>query len=153
MFILMAQYNVDWNNNKTALKCIHCSNKSTPYTVQATFLPSSMALEPFAGPGSFFGFLILYRVGRTPWTRDQPVWRPLPTHRTAQTQNKRTQTSMPWVEFEPSTSVFERTKRVHSLDCAATLTGCTGSLTGNKILCKFVWISYRRMNTENVLQT
>jgi hypothetical protein len=28
---------------------------------------------------------------------DQPVGRPLPAHRTAQTQNKRTQTSMPQV--------------------------------------------------------
>jgi hypothetical protein len=29
-------------------------------------------------------------VGRTPWTGDQPVARPLPTHRTTRTQNKRT---------------------------------------------------------------
>jgi hypothetical protein len=32
--------------------------------------------------GHFFSFLILYTVGRTPWTGDQPVARPLPTHRT-----------------------------------------------------------------------
>jgi hypothetical protein len=38
-------------------------------------------------------FLILYTVGRTPWTGDQPVARPLPTHRTTQTQ-KLTQTSI-----------------------------------------------------------
>jgi hypothetical protein len=38
---------------------------------------------------AFFTFLILYTVGRTPWTEDEPVARPLPTHRT-QTQNKRT---------------------------------------------------------------
>jgi hypothetical protein len=44
--------------------------------------------------GRFFSLLILYTVGRTPWTGDQPVARTLPTHRTAQTQNKRTQTSM-----------------------------------------------------------
>jgi hypothetical protein len=35
-------------------------------------------------------FLDLYTVGRTPWTGDQAVWRPLPTHRTTQTQNKHT---------------------------------------------------------------
>jgi hypothetical protein len=29
--------------------------------------------------GSGFRFLILYTVGRTPWTGDQPVARPLPT--------------------------------------------------------------------------
>jgi hypothetical protein len=44
---------------------------------------------------SFFSLLILYTVGRTPWTGYQPVARPLPTHRTTQTQNKRTQTSTP----------------------------------------------------------
>jgi hypothetical protein len=30
-------------------------------------------------------FLILYTVGRTPWTGDQPIARPLPTHGTTQT--------------------------------------------------------------------
>jgi hypothetical protein len=44
---------------------------------------------------AFFSFLILYKVGRTPWTGDQPVARPLHTHRTIQTQNKYTQTFMP----------------------------------------------------------
>jgi hypothetical protein len=43
------------------------------------------------GLGRFFSFLFLYIVGRTPWTGYQPVARPLPTHRTTQTQNKRTQ--------------------------------------------------------------
>jgi hypothetical protein len=37
----------------------------------------------------------LYTDGRTPWTGDQAVARPLPTHRTTQPQNKRTQISMP----------------------------------------------------------
>jgi hypothetical protein len=39
--------------------------------------------------GRFLNFLILYTVGRTPWTGDQPVARPLPKHRTTK-QNKRT---------------------------------------------------------------
>jgi hypothetical protein len=68
----------------------------------------------------FFSFLILYAVSRTPWTGDQPVARPLPTHRTTQTQNKLTQTSMPLVGFEPKIPVFERAKTGHDLDCAAT---------------------------------
>jgi hypothetical protein len=38
----------------------------------------------------FFSFLILYTVGRTPWTGDQTVARPLPIPRTTQTQNKHT---------------------------------------------------------------
>jgi hypothetical protein len=53
----------------------------------------------------FFSFLIVYTVGRTPWTGDQPDARPLPTHRITQTQNKRTQTSMPWMGFELNPSV------------------------------------------------
>jgi hypothetical protein len=79
--------------------------------------------SPLLGHGRCFSFVILYTVGRTPWTGDQPVARPLPTHRTAQAQNKRTQTSMPRVEFEPTIPVFERTKTVHASDRAATVTG------------------------------
>jgi hypothetical protein len=71
-----------------------------------------------------FSFLIFYTVGRTPWKGNQPVARPLPTGRTTQqTQNKRIQTSMSKVGFEPTISVFERTKTVHALDRAATVIG------------------------------
>jgi hypothetical protein len=52
------------------------------------------------GLGHFFSFLILYTVGRTPWTRDQPFARPLPTHRTTQTQNKRTQCRHPCLQWD-----------------------------------------------------
>jgi hypothetical protein len=83
----------------------------------------SMALQPLVGPWPHFDSLIFYTVGRTPWTGDQPVARPLPTHRTTQTQNKRTQTSMPWVRFEPMVRAFTRAKTVHALDRAATVTG------------------------------
>jgi hypothetical protein len=40
--------------------------------------------------GAVFRFLKPYTVGSTPWTGDQPVARPLPTHRTTQRQNERT---------------------------------------------------------------
>jgi hypothetical protein len=73
--------------------------------------------------GHFFSFLILYTVGTTPWTGDQPVARHLPTYRTTQTQNKRKQTPLPWVGFEPTIPAFERAKPVHALDCAATVIG------------------------------
>jgi hypothetical protein len=33
------------------------------------------------------------------------------------------QTSMPWVEFEPTIPVFERAKAVHALDRPATVIG------------------------------
>jgi hypothetical protein len=40
------------------------------------------------GPWPLFQFPNLHTVGRTPWTSDQPVVRPLLIHRTTQTQNK-----------------------------------------------------------------
>jgi hypothetical protein len=77
--------------------------------------------SPLLGLGRFFTFLILHTVGRTPWTGDQPVSRPLPTQRTTQTQNKHSQTSMPRVGFEPTIPAFEQAKTVHALDGAATV--------------------------------
>jgi hypothetical protein len=61
-----------------------------------------------------FSFLIFYAVGRIPWTEDQPATRPLTAQRTAQIQNKGTQTSMPEFGFEPIISVLE-----HAIDRAA----------------------------------
>jgi hypothetical protein len=54
---------------------------------------------------------------------DEPAARPLPTHRTKQIQNKRTQTSMLRVRSEPTIPVFERAMMVHALDRAAALIG------------------------------
>jgi hypothetical protein len=71
--------------------------------------------------GRVFSFLILCTVGRTPRTGDQLVARTLPTHRTTQTQNKRTQTYMPRVGFETMIPAFERAKTVNALDRAATV--------------------------------
>jgi hypothetical protein len=79
--------------------------------------------SPLLDLGRFFSFLIFYTVGRTPWTGDQPVARPLSAHRTTQTQNKRTQTSIPQVGFKPTIPVFERTKTVHALDRAFAMIG------------------------------
>jgi hypothetical protein len=82
-----------------------------------------MALESYVRPWLLFNFLISYTVGRTPWKEDQPVARLLPAHRTTQTQNIRTQTSLPQVGFEPTIPVFERAKRVHAWEGAATVIG------------------------------
>jgi hypothetical protein len=82
--------------------------------------------------GRFFSFLILYEVCRTPWTGDEPVARPLPTHRT------QTQISMPSVWFEPTISVFERSKTVHTLDTVATVISSEfvlQRLNSAKVLC------------------
>jgi hypothetical protein len=54
---------------------------------------------------SWYSFLL--EAESTPWNGDQPVARPLLTHRTTQTQNKSTQTSMPRVGFQPTIPVFE----------------------------------------------
>jgi hypothetical protein len=40
----------------------------------------SMAVQPFVGPWPLFNFLILYTFGKTPWTVDQSVARPLYLH-------------------------------------------------------------------------
>jgi hypothetical protein len=69
----------------------------------------------------------------SPWTGDQPVARPLSTHRATQTQNKRTQTSMPPMGFEPTIPVFERAKTVHALDHAATVIGIETCIS-----CKYI---------------
>jgi hypothetical protein len=54
---------------------------------------------------------------------DQPVARPLPAHRTTQTQNKGTQTFMPEAGFEATIPMFEQAKTVHALDRAVTVIG------------------------------
>jgi hypothetical protein len=54
------------------------------------FIHSTMALQPFVEPWPLIQFRNhFYTDSRTPWTSDQPVARPPPTHRTTQTQNKR----------------------------------------------------------------
>jgi hypothetical protein len=83
----------------------------------------SMVPQPLVGPWSIFSFLLPHTDSRTPWTSDQPVTRPLPTRRTTQRQNKHTQTSMPWVGFEPTIPTFKRAKTVHVLDSLATEIG------------------------------
>jgi hypothetical protein len=82
--------------------------------------------------GSFFQCFNLYAVGRARWTGDQPGGRPLFSHRT---QNKRIQTSIPRVGFEPTITVFERPKTVHALDRVSTVIGM--SQPDCKNLCAF----------------
>jgi hypothetical protein len=57
-----------------------------------SFIPSFInGLQPFVGPWPLLQLRNnFYTDGRTPWPSDQPVARPLPTHRTTQTQNNRT---------------------------------------------------------------
>jgi hypothetical protein len=78
--------------------------------------PSDLSI---CGSWPLFQFLNLYTVGRTPWTGDQPVAKPQPTHRI----NAHRQTSMTRVGFEPTIPAFERANTVHSLGRAATVIG------------------------------
>jgi hypothetical protein len=96
-----------------------------------TYLPTYLSIHPSirlsvprpCGTWPLFQFLNLYTVGRTPWTVDQPVAKPLPTHRTTQTQNKCTQTCTSRVRLEPTIPMFERAKMAHALDRASTVIG------------------------------
>jgi hypothetical protein len=106
--------------------------------------------SPLLDLGRFFSFLILYRIGRTPWTGDQPVARPLPTHRTTHRIN--TQTSMPRLGFEPTIPVFERAKRVHALDRAATVIGNETS-TWHKYKIIVCWNTTRILVSRHVTKT
>jgi hypothetical protein len=92
------------------------------FKVNALSLSLSTALQSF-GPWPLFQFLNLYAVGSIPRTWDQPVARPLPTHRATQTQNKLTHTSMPRVGFEPIIPVFGRAETVHALDRSSIVIG------------------------------
>jgi hypothetical protein len=84
-------------------------NAESIYMYLSVYL--SMALQPFVGPWP------------PPLSEDQPVARLLPAHRTAQTQNKFTQISMPLVGFEHTIPVLERAKTVHALGRVATVIG------------------------------
>jgi hypothetical protein len=67
----------------------------------------------------FFSFLD----GRSPYMGDQPVTRQIPTQRKTQTQNKRTQTRMPRIQFEFMIPAFERAKKVHASNRAPIVIG------------------------------
>jgi hypothetical protein len=71
----------------------------------------SLALSPLWALTSGFQLHEHFTDGRTPWTGDQLVSRPLPKHRI----NTYTyQTSMPCVGFEPMILASERAKTVHA---------------------------------------
>jgi hypothetical protein len=86
------------------------------------FIHSSMALQPFVGPWPLFQF-------RNPvYSRYNSLNGGSARRKAATyTYNKSTKTSMPRVEFEPMTIVFERAKTVHALHCEATVNGLINS--------------------------
>jgi hypothetical protein len=111
---------------------------STSFTGERGSTRTYPLYSPLLGPDLFFSFVIFFHTdGRTSWKGDQPVARPLPSHRTALTHNKHTQRSMPWVGFEPTIPVFERAKTVHVWDRAAIVIGA-------ELLTFFVQITSRK---------
>jgi hypothetical protein len=97
------------------------SVSGTRYIYDPSTLFFSLWLYSPLNLGRLFSFLIIYTVGRISWMGDQPIVRLLPIHRTTQTQNKRKQTSVPRVGFEPTTSVFERAETIYALGCIGTV--------------------------------
>jgi hypothetical protein len=79
--------------------------------------------------GRCFSFLIYTKPVEFLGRGISPTQDRYPTHRTTQTQNKRRQTSIPRVRFEPTIPVFERAKTIHTLDRAATAIGTVQLLT------------------------
>jgi hypothetical protein len=75
------------------------------------------------GTGLFFSFVIFFTQTVVLLERVISPSQGRYLHRTTQTQNNLTQTSMPRVGFEPTIPVFERAKTVYALDRAATMIG------------------------------
>jgi hypothetical protein len=84
-----------------------------------------MALQPFLGPLPFSQFLDLFTQSVVLLGRVISPSQGLSTYTQdiIKTQNKRKETSMPQVGFEPKIPMFERTKTVHASDRAATVFG------------------------------
>jgi hypothetical protein len=111
------------NCSSLTLSLTHQSSLQFP-ALHCTALPIYLSIcgsTALVDLGRFIMYLI--HRGWTPLTGDQPLTRPLTTHRTTQPQNKLTQTSMPQVGFEPTIPAFERAKTVHTLERAATAMG------------------------------
>jgi hypothetical protein len=98
--------------------------------------------SPLFGLGRLFSFLICYTVGKTPWT-GLSLSQGRYLHTGQYKQNKRTQTSMPQMGFEPTIPVFERAKTVHDLDRTATVIGSLISLLLENYLFKCLLFSLR----------
>jgi hypothetical protein len=82
-------------------------------------------LPHMLGPDLSFNIIIFFCTdGRTPWTGNQPIARPLPTQDKTK-QNKRTHRHpcLEWDSNPRSQRSNERPKTVHALDRAATVAG------------------------------
>jgi hypothetical protein len=96
---------------------------------------------------NFWNYESIWTSGRTPWTGDQPNARPLPTQDNTTQKNADTH---PRSERDLNTwsQVFQRSKTVRTLDCAATGTGCYFLLTVKlQNTMKVLWKSFSNWNS------
>jgi hypothetical protein len=76
--------------------------------------------SPLLGPGLLFSFVIFFtQDGRTPWTGDQPVARPLPTQRTTQTEQTRARTH---THIHPLSGIWTHVPSVRASEDSSCLT-------------------------------
>jgi hypothetical protein len=118
------------------------------HTKPPTYLPTcasipsihpSTALQSFwLDSGRFFSFLILYTVGRTPWTGISPS-----QGRYLHTEHKinAKQISMPWLRLEPTIPEFEVAKTYHALEWAATVIGTVLQLVTRRLITLFTTVT------------
>jgi hypothetical protein len=127
-------------NSRTSLQrqLTSISNCVLSRIINAT-LPLSHWLYSPLDLGCFFRFLIVSTVARTPCTGEQPIARPLLTHRTTQTRNKRTQTSDFRVGFEPTNPRTQRSngRRPRGLSDRQTLCGTQQTVFWDLAPCIF----------------
>jgi hypothetical protein len=140
--IVALLYCKKWENRKMKnVEALIIQNSNTLFLFFYIHSSYTVLLQ-FRGFSFFFGS---YTIGRTPWTSDQSVARPLPKYGATQTQNKRTHTPnihalsgirahdhsvrgsedssyLRWLGYRDRLA-SERAKTVHALDRAAAVTG------------------------------
>jgi hypothetical protein len=100
-------------------------DQKTKRSVKKSIFSFSSSSSPLKAQASYSVPESFFTDGGTPWTSDESVGRPLPKHRTTQTQNKRIHTPNIHALSEigthdPSVRVSEDS---YALNCAATVTG------------------------------
>jgi hypothetical protein len=120
------------------------------------FIHSSTVLQPSVGPWPLLQFRnLFYTDARTPWMSDQLVARPLPAHRTTQTQNKRIHRH-PCLEWDSNSR--SQCLSWEDSSCGAT---AVGSALFNCVFYMFMMMNafnkahkdcYRTANEENELK-
>jgi hypothetical protein len=91
------------SSHSTPVALIVLSLTLRRFCIDHSIIHLSTALHSFFGPCPLLRFRNhFYTVSRIPWTSTQPAAWPVPTHRTTQTQNKRTHRH-PCLEWDSNT--------------------------------------------------